>query len=165
MFTRTSKFDAAIQERDELQFELAERDQTIIHLTRQLESLTAQFHSANATYSAAHAGHMRELRELYERLITAEAEGRKSAALIALWTIRVNQLQHERDQLLARVLPGLDIATPQIRTQGHVFEPQISFEHDPRAADAGDDANNLTPIEDLGGLPGDVYTPDPAAGV
>ena len=143
-------------------FELQERDRTIASLSRQLESMEAQFHRANAAYTEAHTSLQREVRALLERLVTAEGDSRKGLALIAMWAVRVNQLQAERDGLLSRCLPGLELRTPHVSPTS-VLDPAVSFEHDPFASPVTD-PNTLTPLvpesEDLGGMPGEIYAPD-----
>lgn len=163
MFVRTARLDAALDRITELEAELAERDLTITHQTRQYESLHHQFTTANAAYTAAVDQLQRKQEQMYERLIRAAAAGEKADALIAFWTVRVNQLQHERDQLLARALPGLDVITPQVQTT-QTIAPVVSFEHDPYASGLDSD-HQLTRIPDdadLGGLAGTLYNPDPA---
>lgn len=160
MLVWKSRLIAAEEQITDLEFELRERDTLIASTMRERDALHHQFTQANATYSAAVAEMNREIRALLERLITAEAEGRKAAALITVWATRVNQLQMERDQLLARLLPGVEIRTPHMGPLSTI-EPAISFEHDPNAPVTGN-PNDLTPMppEVLEGLPGDVYTPD-----
>ena len=160
MFVKKSRLTAALADRDELRRVLAVRDAELVNQQLQYGGLHNQFSQAKATYAHSVATLQADVRALLERLIDAEGEGRKSSALIALWTVRVNQLQLERDQLLARCLPGLEVRSPQL-VPNSTYEPTISFEHDPDYPGGGQRADHLTPvpIEPLDGLPGDVYTP------
>lgn len=163
MWLRRRAYDALIEDRDEKTFELAERTATITALQGQYDALRVQFQQANAQYTAAVQDLQRDVRAGLERLITAEANGRTATALIDLWRVQVNQLRLERDALLDRLVPNLNLPTPQLQPAS-VLEPAISFAHDPDAPPIGpDDPNHLTPLqpEDLGGLPGDVYTESP----
>lgn len=92
-----------------------------------------------------------EVRGLLERLITAEGAARKADALVTMWETRVNQLNLERDLLMMRVVPGLDLATPHVSTTGsRIIPPDVTFDEDPQ------------PIAEteLDGAPGQVYNPD-----
>lgn len=128
---------------------------------RQAHQLTQQQHDQITTlgreYAAALHTLQQEVRSLLERLVTAEGAARKADALVTMWEVRVNQLQAERDQMLVRLLPGLDLATPHITTTGGVVQPSaVSFAHDPDAPAGFDD---LIPQPDDGAL-GTVYTPE-----
>lgn len=91
-----------------------------------------------------------EVRRLLERLITAEGAAQKADALVAMWETRVNQLNLERDLLMMRVVPGLDLATPHVSTTGsRIIPPDVTFDEDVRP---------VTETE-LDGAPGQVYNP------
>jgi hypothetical protein len=100
------------------------------HLQGELDSARRQ-----ATYDRETRAYLEnENRALRERLIEAEANARTGQAQAAIWAIRTNQLQSERDQLLVRLLPGMEIRTPHVSPSGigAVLEPPaVSFEHDP----------------------------------
>ncbi len=114
---------------------------------------------ANANWIAANAS-------LRERLIAAEGKARGSAALADAFTIRLNQVQAERDQLFARVLDPnhrVEIRTPIVGNMGRVA-PDANLFHDPselesEAREFSDEipmeAATEAPID--GGLVGEVF--------
>jgi hypothetical protein len=92
-----------------------------------------------------------ENRTLRERLIEAEAAARTGQAQAAIWAIRTNQLQAERDQLFARLVPGIQILTPHVSPSGMgaVLEPPaVSFDHDPHGQAPAPDPITV-PADDL----------------
>lgn len=165
MLVRKSRLVEAERKLYQTERELIETRHAIGEHQRRLESIDFQFRTANEQYRLAMATATSENRKLYERLITAEAEGRKASALIAMWTVRVNQLQLERDQLLSRVVPGLQVETPFIGTRV-VPDPVESFEHNPEAYDKSSDPNMLVPERSFldpfaGTVPGAVFSASP----
>jgi hypothetical protein len=86
MWMNRRLWDKLIDEIAYLRQQLVERDQLLARLdVRDLEL-------------------NREIRSLRERLIAAEGKARGSAALADSFTIRLNQVQAERDQLFIKVL-------------------------------------------------------------
>lgn len=99
-----------------------------------------------------------------ERLIEAEAGARAAKVRADLFTLRVNQLQSERDQYLQKVLSPdfpIQLVTPQIT--GPVVRPHVGVDFedmgDERAKGEGFDDLPLDPVETLEGLGGRVYDP------
>lgn len=158
MWIKRERFEELQDQKFEALEELKERDRVIAGMSRQIEGLDHQLRNATTLYNAAHTALQLEVRALLERLVTAEGEARKSVALVAMWTVRVNQLQHERDQLLHRALPGLEIRTPHVTAGSNMFEPTMNFDHDPYAPQTAD-PNALTPLDDdaIDGLPGEIF--------
>lgn len=67
-------------------------------------------------------------RSLRERLIEAEARARAATVRAELMTLRVNQLQQERDALLHKAMPDLAIMTPWVGQPPIVMPPGADFE-------------------------------------
>lgn len=163
MLVRKSRLTAAEQRIHDLEVQLALSHANTLEAQRRLEAVDYQFRAANESYLKTATAAADQNRQLYERLITAEGEGRKASALIAMWTVRVNQLQSERDQLLVRLLPGLPVDTPFIGTR-QVPDPLESFEHNEADHERTGDPSNLIPVDAFadpfaGTLAGEIYTP------
>jgi len=103
-----------------------------------------------------------ENRQLRERLIEAEAQSRSGQAVAAVWAIRLNQLQTERDQLFIRLVPGVEIFTPHVTPSGAgaVLEPtSVNFEHDPEGAAPAPDPITVPDDDGFPLAPGMAYDP------
>lgn len=133
-------------------------------LLDRIEALTAKIRGERASL----ADLRKENTTLRERLITAEATARSAATMSDLFTIRVNQLEHERTLYLQKLFdPTVPVQLPvphvgrmpAVVGPGNLFEDQGDASADPTGRVDEDDTP--IPLEDLSGLLGQVY--DPAA--
>jgi hypothetical protein len=79
----------------------------------------------------------RLIAQLHTQYATADGDRRAALVRADLMTVRVNQLQDERDQLFTKLMPDIKIATPRVAHAGAVLPPGISFE------DLGDEQARL----------------------
>lgn len=117
---------------------------------------------ANAHWIAEN-GHLRE------RLIAAEGAARGARALTDSFTIQLNKLQAERDQLFVKVLDPthpVEVRTPIVGQMARIPGSADLFsdpaEHQPGLGGHGEEipVDPGVKVEDLdGGLPGGVFEP------
>ena len=134
------------------------------HVWAQLQDLVSSMKELGNYHVNEIAKRDRALADLHAR--HAEAEAAKRAALVRadLMTLRVNQLQDERDQLLTKLMPDLKISTPRIQEAPILMPPGIDFEDigDDRADLEGHDRHPAPAVHDpdvVEGMIGQTVTP------